>query len=56
MDVAVPLMQVLPSPPITRDQYAMLKAGNTAPNDAARAAFDLPMLRLQDRLPLIVKR
>ncbi|MFC4638612.1 complex I NDUFA9 subunit family protein [Deinococcus hohokamensis] len=54
MNLAVPLMQVLPHPPITRDQYAMLKAGNTAPGDEARAAFGLPMHRLQDRLPDIV--
>ena len=55
MNLAVPLMQILPKPPITRDQYAMLKEGNTAPNDAARAAFDLPMLRLEDKLPEIVR-
>ncbi|MFD2608543.1 complex I NDUFA9 subunit family protein [Deinococcus taklimakanensis] len=55
MDVAVPLMNLLPFAPITRDQYAMLKAGNTAPNDEAKAAFDLPMLCLQDRLPAIVR-
>jgi len=45
MNLAVPLMQVLPKPPITRDQYAMLKEGNTAPNEPARSTFDLPMLR-----------
>ena len=55
MNLAVPLMQVLPSPPITRDQYAMLKEGNTAPNEPARSTFDLPMLRLQDHLPQIVQ-
>ncbi|BDP40775.1 NADH(P)-binding protein [Deinococcus aetherius] len=54
MDLAVPAMQVLPKPPITRDQYAMLKEGNTAPNEPARTVFDLPMLRLQDKLPGIV--
>ncbi|MBZ4302460.1 hypothetical protein, partial [Streptococcus pneumoniae] len=52
---AVPLMNLLPFAPITRDQYAMLKAGNTAPNDEAKAAFDLPMLCLQDRLPALVR-
>lgn len=56
MNLAVPAMQVLPNPPITRDQYAMLKAGNTAPNEPARTVFDLPMLRLQDRLPEILGR
>ncbi|WP_135228234.1 complex I NDUFA9 subunit family protein [Deinococcus fonticola] len=55
MDVAVPLMQLLPNPPITKDQYAMLKAGNTASNDPARVMFNLPMLGLADRLPQIVK-
>ncbi|WP_189007785.1 complex I NDUFA9 subunit family protein [Deinococcus malanensis] len=55
MNLGVPLMQMLPSPPITRDQYAMLKAGNTAPNDEARQAFGLPMHRLQDRLGQIVQ-
>lgn len=54
MNLAVPLMQVLPRPPITRDQYAMLKEGNTAPNEPACTEFGLPMLRLGDRLPQIV--
>lgn len=56
MDLAVPVISRLPAAPITGDQYAMLKAGNTAPNDAARAAFDLPLHRLQDRLPHILAR
>lgn len=51
MNLAVPLMQMLPKPPITKDQYAMLKAGNTAPNEPARTVFDLPMRRLADDLP-----
>lgn len=55
MNLAVPLMQVLPHPPITRDQYDMLKAGNSAPNDPARLMFNLPMIGLMDRLPQIVK-
>lgn len=55
MNLAVPLMGVLPKPPITTDQYAMLKAGNTAPNEPARTTFGLPMHRLQDALPGIVK-
>lgn len=54
MDLAVPLMQILPKPPITKDQYAMLKEGNTAPNEPARSTFGLPMLRLEDKLPEIV--
>ncbi|UBV43538.1 complex I NDUFA9 subunit family protein [Deinococcus taeanensis] len=56
MNLAVPLMQLLPQPPITRDQYAMLKEGNTAPNEPARTVFALPMLRLQEQLPGIVTR
>jgi len=55
MNLAVPLMQVLPKPPITRDQYAMLKEGNTAPNEPTRGTFDLPMLRIQEYLPQIVQ-
>ncbi|WP_019585070.1 complex I NDUFA9 subunit family protein [Deinococcus apachensis] len=54
MNLMVPAMQVLPRPPITRDQYAMLKEGNTAPNEPARSTFGLPMLRLEDHLPGIV--
>jgi NADH dehydrogenase len=54
MNLAVPLMNLLPSPPITRDQYAMLKEGNTAPNEPARTVFDLPMQRLPDQLPAIM--
>lgn len=54
MDVAVPVMNKLPFAPITGDQYAMLKAGNTAPNEPARSTFGLPMYRLQDKLPQIV--
>lgn len=56
MNLAVPLMQLLPHPPITRDQYVMLKAGNTAPNEPARTVFGLPMHRLRDRLPDILRR
>ncbi|MBB5232595.1 complex I NDUFA9 subunit family protein [Deinococcus budaensis] len=56
MNLAVPLMGLLPKPPITRDQYAMLKAGNTAPSEPARTVFDLPLLRLEDRLPQILGR
>lgn len=54
MDIAVPMMQILPNPPITKDQYAMLKAGNTANNEPAKSTFDLPMLRLEDKLKEIV--
>ncbi|CAM4059052.1 complex I NDUFA9 subunit family protein [Deinococcus frigens] len=54
MNLAVPLMNLLPNPPITKDQYAMLKQGNTAPNEPAKTVFDLPMLSLPDHLPDIV--
>lgn len=54
MNLAVPLMGLLPKPPITKDQYAMLKEGNTAPNEPARTVFGLPMLTLDDQLPQIV--
>lgn len=56
MNLAVPAMQILPKPPITADQYAMLKEGNTAPNEPARSTFGLPMLRLPDYLPDIVRQ
>ncbi|THF88233.1 NAD-dependent epimerase/dehydratase family protein [Deinococcus sp. KSM4-11] len=57
MNLAVPLMQVLPNPPITKDQYAMLKEGNTAPNEPARTVFALPMRHLADDLPgLLAKK
>ena len=51
MDLAVPLMGLLPNPPITKDQYLMLKAGNTADPEPARTVFGLPMLELKDELP-----
>ncbi|PYE54491.1 complex I NDUFA9 subunit family protein [Deinococcus yavapaiensis] len=54
MKLAVPMMQILPAPPITRDQFAMLLEGSTADPTAARTTFDLPMLRLEDALPRIL--
>ncbi|CAM3191484.1 complex I NDUFA9 subunit family protein [Deinococcus saxicola] len=54
MNLAVPLMNLLPNPPITKDQYAMLKEGNTAPNEPAKTVFNLPMLKLPEYLPQIV--
>lgn len=54
MNLAVPVLQLLPHPPITSDQYAMLIEGNTADPQRARAAFDLPMRRLQDELPQLL--
>ena len=55
MNLAVPLMGLLPSPPITRDQYLMLKAGNTGDPEPARTALSLPMQRLEDHLTEIVR-
>lgn len=55
MNLAVPLMGLLPSPPITRDQYLMLKAGNTADPEPARTELKLPMQRLEDHLAEIVR-
>lgn len=55
MNLAVPLMGLLPRPPITRDQYAMLLEGNTGDPEPARRAFHLPMERLEDWLPRILK-
>ncbi len=54
MNLAVPLMQVLPTPPITRDQYLMLLAGNTADPQPAQRVFDLPMHHLKPALPKIL--
>ena len=55
MNLAVPLMGLLPSPPITKDQYLMLKAGNTGDPEPARSDLGLPMQRLEDHLPAIVQ-
>lgn len=55
MNLAVPLMQILPRPPITTDQYAMLTEGNTADPEPAQSVFDLGMERLEDHLPQIVR-
>lgn len=55
MDRMVPLMGLLPKPPITADQYAMLKAGNTADPEPAAQALDLPLIRLWPRLAELLK-
>ena len=54
MNLAVPAMQLLPNPPITRDQYLMLLAGNTADPQPASRVFDLPMNHLRPALPEIL--
>lgn len=55
MDLMVPMMQLLPNPPITTDQYRMLKAGNTAPNEPAASTFGLSMHPLSSQLAEIVR-
>ncbi|MDZ7703542.1 MAG: complex I NDUFA9 subunit family protein [Trueperaceae bacterium] len=54
MRVAVPLLQILPNPPITSDQFEMLLAGNTGDPTEATAAFDLVMAELPEHLPRIL--
>ncbi len=55
MDIAVPLMQLLgPLAPITRDQYAMLKAGNTADPTRMQQAFQLEGRSLETELPRVL--
>jgi uncharacterized protein YbjT (DUF2867 family) len=55
MNLAVPLMGLLPNPPITKDQYLMLKAGNTGDPEPARSDLGLPMQHLEDHLAAIVQ-
>ena len=54
MNLVVPLMQILPNPPITGDQYAMLLDGNSGDPAPARDAFSLTLERLEDWLPRIL--
>ena len=55
MDIAVPLMQVLGSlAPITTDQYAMLKAGNTADPTKMQQTFTLEGRSLEAELPKVL--
>jgi len=51
MKLAVPVMQILPNPPITKDQFAMLLAGNTSSSTKAENTFDLHNMTLEDKLP-----
>ncbi|GGJ30624.1 complex I NDUFA9 subunit family protein [Deinococcus roseus] len=55
MDLAVPMMQILPNPPITRDQYLMLKEGNTGDPAPATRILNLSMDHLEHWLPRILK-
>ena len=50
MKLAVPVMQILPNPPITSDQFAMLLAGNTSSSTEAEETFDLSMTSLESKL------
>ena len=54
MKLAVPMMQILPKPPITRDQFLMLLEGSTADPSKAQQAFALPMRTLPETLPDIL--
>jgi uncharacterized protein YbjT (DUF2867 family) len=55
MDVMVPLMNLVPAiAPITKDQYAMLKAGNTADPGPMKAAFKLEWRSLEQTLPEVL--
>jgi uncharacterized protein YbjT (DUF2867 family) len=57
MDILVPIMNIVPAiAPITKDQYAMLKAGNTGNPDAMNGAFQLEGRTLESELPAILKR
>jgi hypothetical protein len=55
MDIMVPLMNLLPAiAPITKDQYAMLKAGNSADPAPMKAMFNLEWRELERELPVIL--
>ena len=55
MNIAVPLMQMLgPLAPITTDQYAMLKAGNTADPTKMQQTFKLEGRSLETELPKVL--
>ena len=55
MRIGIPLLAPLPNPPITRDEFIMLLSGNTAPPEPARDFFELPMVSLEAKLPLILR-
>lgn len=54
MDLVVPLISPLPFSPITKDQYLMLKAGNTADPSLMRSTFQLEGRSLETELPAIL--
>ncbi len=55
MDIMVPLMNIVPAiAPITKDQYAMMKAGNTGNPDIMNQNFKLEHRKLETELPVIL--
>ncbi len=57
IDILVPIMNIAPAlAPITKDQYAMLKAGNTGNPEAMLKTYNLEHRSLEQELPLIVKK
>jgi NADH dehydrogenase len=54
MRLGVPVMQILPKPPITQDQFMMLLAGNTGELEPITNVFDLELRALPDVLPNII--
>jgi len=54
MDLLVPLISGLAFSPITKDQYIMLKVGNTADPAPMQAAFSLEQRSLEAELPQIL--
>lgn len=55
MRAALPLLQLLPTPPLTPDQFYMLLAGNTGDPRRQLEVFDLPMATLPEKLPEILQ-
>ncbi len=57
MDIMVPLMNIVPAiAPITKDQYAMMKAGNTGNPETMNQTFDLEQRKLETELPAILEK
>ncbi len=55
MDIMVPIMNIVPAiAPITKDQYAMMKAGNTGNPEVMNQSFQLEHRKLETELPAIL--
>jgi uncharacterized protein YbjT (DUF2867 family) len=55
MDIMVPIMNIVPAiAPITKDQYAMMKAGNTGNPENMNKTFQLEGRKLETELPAIL--